>query len=109
MKQKIITTFSLLLLLILVCSACQTTLETYDKAIDTSLITADNANVMLINSAISISQTISGNKTEDGDVTASHILVEEGYLSIAPSDPWDSNRLYKIVNGKAKALGIPSE
>jgi hypothetical protein len=109
MKQKASITISLMLFLVLLCSACQTTIQTYDKAIDTSLVTADNSNVMLINSAITVFQSLTGNKIEDSDVTASHLLVEEGYLNLAPSDPWDSNRSYKIVNGKAKALGMPSE
>lgn len=98
-----------MLFILVFLSSCQETLETYDQAIDTSLVTADNANVMLINSAITIYQSITGNKIDDGDVIASHILVEEGYLNVAPSDPWDNNRVYKIINGEADSLGLPSE
>lgn len=104
MTIKILLIISLLFLT----TACKSNpLEASQVAIDQTKILGDNSNVLLIESASLLFETVEGKLPSDGEINQIHDLVVKGYLREAPSDPFEANRYYIIKNGMVEALGAP--
>jgi len=107
MIKKILTIILIISISILGTSCVKKTIQVYDGAKDETKITADTTNVLIINSAIAMYESINNTKIKDGLIISSSELITSGYLKTSPSDPWGQNRLYSIKDGKALPLGAP--
>jgi len=107
MIKKILTLLLIISISLLGTSCIKKTIQVYDGAKDETKLAADNTNVLIINSAIAMYESINSTKIKDGVIVSSNELITSGYLKNSPSDPWGQNRLYSIKNGKALPLGAP--
>jgi len=107
MVKKILAIILIISISILGTSCIKKTIQVYDGAKDEAKITADNTNVLIINSAISMYESMTNTKIPDGPILPSSKLITSGYLKVSPNDPWEQNRVYSIKNGKALPLGAP--